>query len=97
MLVEVTSDAAMIMAPICPAKLFFMATSGGYCPDYTPLRASSSAELLGCTPPQFSLLTPVKGMSQITFAGAISAIRVGALLVNRAVRDRRAAPQLAQA
>ena len=66
MLVEVTSDAAMIITPNCPAKLFLMTTSGGYCPEYTPLRASSCAEFVGCTAPSFSLLENVKGTSQVT-------------------------------
>ena len=75
MLVEVTSAAATIMVPNCPAKLCLMATSGGYCPDYTPLRASSSAEFLGCTSRRFSFLTLVKGTSRMTLAHAIPAKR----------------------
>ena len=78
MLVEVTSDAEIIKVPSCPAKLFLMATSGGYCPDYTPLRAPAYAEFLGCTQSPFSLLENVKGTSQIDVAGAISVIRLGA-------------------
>jgi hypothetical protein len=46
-----------------------MATSGGYCPDYTPLRASSCAEFLGCTPPPFSFLELVKPGSKAGNAG----------------------------
>src|ERR1700674_5706318 len=82
-LVEVTNDAAIIKAPSCPAKLFLMATSGGYCPDYTPLQAPSCSEFLGCAPPHFSFLKLVRGMSQINLAGEISAIRGGGALVKR--------------
>jgi hypothetical protein len=46
-----------------------MATSGGYCPDYTPLRAPSYAEFLGCTPPPFSFLELVKPTSKNGNAG----------------------------
>jgi len=71
-LVEVTSDAAIIKAPNCPAKLFLMATSGGSCPDYTPVRAPSCAEFLGCTSYPFSLLDFVNGRSQMSLVATIS-------------------------